>query len=249
MPVGAITPIAAGSLAATAASATLSVVAPAFTSGNLMVAAIMSKDNLTWTVPAGWTSLGQHNNTANQTCLVAYKETTVAESGASFNFVKSSNNSVLSCGVIEVWNNARVDATINPSGISWKDNASGDNVVFNDYTTGRAPSRVVWIGFYNLSATNFGTATFSGTSVDVGPLVVYDLETATGTTASIAMAMGRSLSQSTTGALTWASNSTVDAISTGAVFAMNEGTPALGGTSGGSGSVGGPGLRERRRTK
>ncbi len=239
---------AAGSLAETASSATLGIVAPTTQPGDLMIALYHANDNLTVTLPSGWEApWGQHNNTVNQTVLVAFKWAGTADSGATFNFVKSSNNSKLSCGAIITYRGAQVGKPFDAAGVVYNDNASGDNTVFADMTTTQF-ARPNFVMFYNLGATTPSGPT--GTNVDGGTTQQrLDAEATLGNTATIAVYQGSLTVPGAVGVGTMASASTVDAISVGALFSVISGDETSRGWSGTNyGTSNGPGSRSRTRT-
>ncbi len=209
---------AAGTLAETASSATLGIVAPTTLPGDLMIALYHANDNLVVTLPSGWTSFGQNNNTTAQTVLVAWKMAGTSDSGATFNFVKSSNNSLLSCGAIITYRNAKIGYPFDSAGCTYNNNVVGDNTVFTAYTT-HAFARANYVMFYGLGATTPNSPT--GTNVDGGTYSTrLDSEATLGITATIAVMQGTLTIPGALGVGTMASSSTVDAISVGALFSV-----------------------------
>lgn len=235
---------AAGSLAETASSATLGIVAPVTAPDDVMIALYHANDNLVVTLPSGWGLLGtQTNNTTAQTVLVAWKRAGTADSGATFNFVKSSNNSLLSCGAIITYTFARPG---NPfDGFSINANTpAADNTVFAALTT-TAFSRLNFVQFYGLGATT--PAAPSGTNCDGGSFSSrLDAEATLGATATISVQQGSLTIPGAVGVGTAASNSTVDAISVGFLFSIvSDDQSGTGYSATSYGTAGGPGGRFR----
>ncbi len=248
MPIGAIPFVTNNLGTANNNSATLAMTNGTCLENDLLIAYIMSNDNLTWTAPAEWTRLGlQTNNTTAMTATIFWKAARAADSGAVFNFVKSANNSLLSFGVIDVWRNARMDAPVDANGAIFLANAvAADNINFSSLTPKGDSSKILWVGFYNLSATTYASTMVGTTTTSQVYATNTDVETATGNTASIGVCASRHQSKSATGAGTLATTSTVDAISIGAVIALSEGISEYGGGGINYGVSGGPGGRGAR---
>ncbi len=234
---------AAGAIAQTASSATLGIVAPTTSPGDLMLAVYHANDNLVVTLPSGWSLLGsQHNNTAAQTVLVAWKLAGTGDSAATFNFVKSSNNSVLACGAITTWSDPRKGNPFDSAGILYNDNASGDNCVSGAYTSA-VPGRMIYVMFYGLGATTPQNVT--GTNADGATITQrLDVEATLGITATLNIHQGSLVVPGAYGVGTIVSASTVDAISVSAVFGLAFESESLAGGAGQNGGVSiGPGDR------
>lgn len=234
----AITFLAAGSFTATVASATVTLTAPACSSGDILIASLVSKDNLLTTPPAGWTKIQETTNTANQVGSNWWKRADSTDSANTFNFVKSSNNGIFYGGVITAWAGCvRRGSPVDTATATTSANASSDTVTYATFTPAESAGHILAVGFYNLSATTAGS--IAGTNPALTNRV--DLESATGTTASIFVYSGDSTGNIATGARSHSTTSTVDDVNLGVLFGL---VPAL--STSGSGSTSyGPITRDR----
>lgn len=217
----------AGAIAGNATTTTLNVVAPTFTdtdNKNVLIATILGKDNQTITAPAGFTKFVEVNNTANQRMTLAWKRAEPGDSGATKAFTKPTDNNLLFCGVIAVFSGCLTSATpIDGTTPTTSANASSDTVTYADFNPTETNAYVVAIGGYNDDLTTAGT--ISGTDPTLTNR--WDLETATGTDASLFGYSGSS-SGAATGARSHSTTSTADAINIGILFGLIEEPPAAG---------------------
>lgn len=205
---------ATGSAVANATTATLTLVAPACAADDILIAHIVGKDNLDFTPPDGtWTPIVEANNTTAQRVSLFWKRAT--GSGGSFNFVKSSDNNILCFGVISAWRGCiTTGSPIDATAPSESPNASADPVAYAAFNPAAA-CHVVAMGAYNNDLTTAGS--ISGTNPTFAN--VYDVETGTGTDASLFCYSGDS-DGADTGARSHATTSSADAISFGVMFGL-----------------------------
>lgn len=208
-----------GAIAANATTTTLAVVAPTFTDTdptNLLICVIVGKDNQVITAPANWTKFVEVNNTTAQRMTIAWKRAASGDSGATFNFTKPTDNNILFCGVIGVWNGCLSSGTpIDATTPSTSANAVADAVSYADFNPTETDAFVIAAGVYNDDLTTGGA--ISGTNPTFTKRV--DVETGLGTDGSIFMYDGAS-DGAATGARSHATTSTADAISIGAMFGL-----------------------------
>lgn len=230
----AVTFVAAGSLAAQTTSATLALVAPSCQHNDILIAQFINKSVTARAItpPAGWseviaTEVNDCTTAADDHQYSLYWKRAIVnggtnDSGATFNFVKSSNDAVLFAGVISAWRGAvtgpsPLDAT---AAVRTETAGAADNVTFPAFDPALA-SHVIFMAYYGNDLTTFAAAMSADTNPDC--TTRYDLETGTGNDASLACTSGDS-DGSNIASRTWASASTTDAGNTGVVFALD---PAL----------------------
>lgn len=206
-----------GAFGATTASATVTLAAPVVTSGDILVAMLVAKDNQLTTPPTGWTKIQETTNTAAQICSTWWKRADSSDSAANFDFVKGANDGLFYGGIICAWTGcADKGSPIDAGTPSTSANASSDNVTYATFTPKDSAGLLVAAGFYNLSLTTAGS--ISGTNPVFTNRV--DIESATVTTASIFVYDGPSTGNVATGARSHSTTSTVDDISVGVIFGL-----------------------------
>ena len=220
----AVTFVAAGALAANATTTTLNIVAPSLSVDDIMVVAILNKDNQAITSPTGWTNFVEVNNTTAQRLTLAWKRAVDGDSGATFAFTKPSDNNTLFCGVISAWRGAvTTGSPIDATTPTTSANASGDTVTYADFDPAETTGHCVAIGVYNDDNTTAGS--ISGTNPTLTNR--WDLETLTGTDGSIFGYSGDS-DGAATGGRTHSTTSSADAINIGCLFGLIAAPPASG---------------------
>ena len=182
---------------------TLALVAPTCQVGDAIFAIIVSKNNTALTVPTDWTIIQDVSNTAAMRTAIAWKKIGSADSGATFNFTVA--GTTVSYGCLVVFRNVQQVGASSASA-----NALADNVTYATITPD-PNSVVVGFGSYSLNATTLGAMT----GTDPTFANILDVETASGTTASLFASWGPSLDGAATGARTQPSNSTTDAVNQG----------------------------------
>lgn len=210
---------AVGALAADASTTNLAITAPACAANDILIAAIQGKDNQVITAPAGWTKFVELNNTTGQRITLAWKRAALADSGAVFTFTKPVDNDLLFCGVISAWSGCLdrecpIDTATPTTMVAATAN---ETVSYASFTPEQSDAHVVAIGFYADDLTTAGA--IAGT--DPSFANHWDLETSTGTDASIFGYSGAS-SGAATGARSHVSASTADAINVGVLFGLVE---------------------------
>src|SRR5687767_1759016 len=179
----AVTFHAVGAIAITSTVVTLPLVAPALLPNDIMIAVLIGKDNIDHSPPdASWTEIGtQTNNTTAMTTSHWWKRAVVADSGATFNFTKATDNNVFFAGVISVWRGAlETGDPIDPSTPTVSNNASSDTVTYATFTPTRMDLTIIASGIYANDLTTVGT--IAGTNPTLTNR--YDIETSTGTDCS-----------------------------------------------------------------
>jgi hypothetical protein len=222
----AVTFQAAGALAVDNAIVTLPVVAPSCLANDILICCLINK-NVTAnavTPPTGWTAViaTEVNDcttaAADHQYSIYWKRAVAADSGATFNFVKATDDNLLFAGVISAWRGAvtsdsPLDAT---APVRTETAADSDNVSFPAFDPAVA-CHVVFVAFYGNDNTTFAAA--MSNDVDPDCTTRFDLESGTGNDCSIACTSGDS-SGANIAARTWASVSTADAGNTGVVFGL-----------------------------
>ena len=208
--------VAAGSLATNATTTTLTITAPAVTANDIMLAFVHGNNNQVVTPPSGWASIVEINNTANMRSSIFWKRAVSADSGATFDFTKPTDDNLLFAGVISAWKGCRIDDTpIDATTPTTSANASSDTVTYADFNPTESQAFVIAAGFYNNDNTTAGA--ISGTDPTFTNRV--DLETTVGADCSIFVYDGLSTGAAT-GARSHATTSTADAINTGIMFGL-----------------------------
>lgn len=192
---------------------TLALVAPATVNDDIIIANIYSFDNNVVTLPQGWTLIKAANNTAAQRQTAAWKRAAVGDSAATFNFGVA--GTTLAYGILTTYRGVEiVGVPIGTSGTS--PNALADAVAYPSITPRDNRSLIVALGVYGLNATTAGA--MSGTDPSFTNRV--DLETATGTTASLFVFDGLSVTGGPVGIQSHTTTSTVDALNSGILFEL-----------------------------
>ena len=203
----AISWVAAGTAVATTTT-TLALVAPTVVTQDILFALIVSKNNTAVVAPFGFRLIADTANTAAMQTYLGWKLAGTDDSGATFNFTVA--GTTVSFGVLVAYRGGRSEEL--PIGVSSSSaNALSDNVTYATVQPGLGLSHLVAFGAYSLNATTAGA--FSGTNPTFTSRV--DVETATGTTASLFVNDGPSISGAATGSRTLATASTTDAVNHG----------------------------------
>lgn len=230
----AISNVASGSAVATVTT-TLALVAPTVLDNDIMIANIVTNDNVAVTLPADWALIRADNNTAAERGTLAWKR-----ASGTFDSARSNSFTVagttLGYGIITAWRGVKRDG--NPIGNNTASaNALADAVTYATLTPQTAHCAIVAVGFYQDDLTTAGA--ISGTDPTFANIV--DVETATGNQASIfvywAVATGIA-----TGARSHTTTSTVDAVNLGYMFELIAQLDG-GGSDGGDGAPLYPRLR------
>lgn len=208
-----------GSITVTSTITTLALVAPSCVVDDILIAVLFGKDNIDHQAPdASWTEIGtQTNNTTAMTTSHWWKRATAADSGATFNFTKTTDNNVFFAGVISVWRGAiKSGNVIDPSTPTVSNNASSDTVTYATFTPTRMDLTIIASGIYANDLTTVGA--IAGTN----PTLInrYDIETSTGTDCSFFGFSGESVGGVATGARSHSTTSTADDINQGWLFGI-----------------------------
>lgn len=205
---------ASGAIAANATTTSLSITAPACAADDILIAVVYGKSDQVITVPDGtWTKFVEFVGGV-QRCTLAWKRATA--SGGSFAFTKPVDDNVLFCGAIVAFRGCVTGSTpIDATTPSTQSNASADDVSYADFDPTETTGHVVYVGCYAEDQT--APSAIAGTDPTLAQ--VLDVETPTGSDASIFMDSGDS-SGAATGARTKASNSTTNAGNLGVVFGL-----------------------------
>lgn len=211
---------AVGAIAVNSTTVTLPLVAPALLSEDIMIAVLIGKDNIDHQAPdASWTEIGtQTNNTTLMTTSLWWKRASAADSGATFNFTKTTDNNVFFAGIITVWRNAlNLGDPMDPATPTVSNNASSDTVTYATFTPARTDVTIIAIGIYaNDLITALGT--IAGTNPTL--TVRFNIETSTGTDCAFFGFSGQSVGGAATGARSHTTGSTADAINQGWLFGV-----------------------------
>jgi len=191
---------------------------------DLLIACLMNKNNTSNTIsaPSGWTEIVQGHNACTTTddshqYAVFWKEATT--NTADYIFTKATDDDSTFYGLIVRYRGQ--DQSANPidattPGVTETVGAQ-DNVEFPAFDPTATVNRTIFVGFYGNDQTSFAAAMNNDVNPDCTTEV--NVETSTGTDASIGVCSG--LNDGTNiDARTWATSSTVDAGSTGVVFAV-----------------------------
>ena len=217
--------VAAGSLAGNATVATQAIVAPATQYGDVLICAIINKSvtaNVVSAPTADWktviaTEVNDCTTAADDHQFSLFYRRAEA-SGVTYTFTKATDDNVLFAGVIVAYRGADPDNPLDATAAARTKTAGvADNVTFPAYDPVSTDNRVIFVAFYGNDATTFAAAMSADTNPDCTN--DCDVETATGSDASIAFTSGTN-DGSNVASRTWASSSTVDAGSTGVVFAL-----------------------------
>ena len=215
----AISYVTAGAIAVDSVNAFVDVVAPSVNVDDILICALLGKDNIDHQGPSEWTEIGtQTNNTTAMTTSHWWKRATAADSGATFRFTKSTDNNIFFAGVISAWRGAKVSGnvidltapTVNSTA------TANDTVSYSTFTPTSKALTIIASGIYAEDTTTAGA--ISGTN----PAFTnrYDLETGTGTDCSFFGYSGNSTDQVATGARSHSTTSMVDAINQGWLFGL-----------------------------
>jgi hypothetical protein len=216
---------AVGALATTISSQTCAVVAPTCQSDDILICCIINKVlAVAISAPdATWTQIYQADGDCttaadDHRAAIFWKRAAQSDSGATFNFTKVSGTDLFA-GVISAWRGCvgwgtPVDLTAVGATVTV---GANDNVAFPAFDPTTGETQVLFVAFYGNDNTTFNAAM----SADVNPDCTnrWDLETNSGNDCTIACTSGQSDGQNIA-SRTWASASTVDAGSTGVVFAL-----------------------------
>lgn len=209
---------AVGVLASNATTANVNLVAPTCAANDILIAAILGKNNQVMTPPDGtWTKFVELDNTSVQRITLAWRRAGASDSGAGFNFTKPVDDNLLNCGCISAWRGCITTATpIDATAPTTDVAASAADVVdYADFNPTETDAFVVAVGFYNEDLTTAGA--ISGTDPTFANN--WDLETGTGSDGSIFGYSGSS-SGVATGTRSHTTTSTVDAINVGVLFGL-----------------------------
>lgn len=221
----AVTFVAAGSLATNTTTATLTITAPACQADDILVAAVLNKaissdiqpPDGTWTPITDNLSCNATGTADDHTLRLFWKRAT--GSGGTFDFTKDIDDNLLFCGVISAWRGALLsgsplDATAAANSIN---TTVADNVTFPAFDPTGTDSHIIFTASYGNDNTTFAAAMSS--DVDPDCTTRFDLETGSGTDATIACTSGDSSGANIT-SRTWASGSTEDSASIGVIFGL-----------------------------
>lgn len=209
--------VANGALASDAAITTLSVVAPALSVNDIMIASIYGNNNQVVSPPDGtWTSIKEINNGTGMRTSIFWKRAAASDSGATFNFTKPVDDNLLFAGVISTWAGCRISATpLDATAASSSANVLSDTVTYATFDPTETLAFVLACGQYNNDLTTAGA--IAGT--DPAYTNRTDLETATGADCSVFNYDGTS-SGAATGSRSHVTISTADAVNTGVQFGL-----------------------------
>jgi hypothetical protein len=211
-----------GSINVTSTITTLALVAPTVGNDDIMIAVLIGKDNIDHQAPdATWTEIGtQTNNTTAMTTSHWWKRAVAADSGATFNFTKTTDNNIFFAGVITAWRGAlKGETPIDTSTPTVSNNASSDTVTYATFTP-TTPVSVVIIASGIYSEDNTTAGAIAGTNPTLTNR--YDVETSTGADCSFFGFSGDSVGCEATGARSHTTTSTADAINQGWLFGIIE---------------------------
>lgn len=207
-----------GNITVDSATTTLALVAPALAANDIMIACLLGKDNIDHSAPDGtWTEIGtQTNNTTAMTTSLWWKRAVGADSGATFNFTKATDNNIFFAGVISAWRGALTAGNVIDSATpTVSNNASSDTVTYATFDPTVIDLTVIAMGIYANDLTTAGS--IAGTNPTFTNR--YDLETSTGTDCSFFAYSGTS-DGAATGARSHSTTSSADAISQGWLFGI-----------------------------
>lgn len=208
-----------GAITITSTITTLALVAPTLGVNDIMIATIIGKDNIDHSAPdATWTEIGtQTNNTVLMTTSHWWKRAVAADSGATFNFTKATDNNVFFAGVICVWGGAiKGKSPIDTSTPTVSNNVLSDTVTYATFTPTNPDVTIIASGIY--AEDNTAAGAIAGTNPTLANN--YDIETGTGTDCSFFGYSGQATGGVATGARSHSTTSTADAINQGWLFAL-----------------------------
>ena len=218
--------VAADGIEQTVLSATLTADVGGMTlvANDILIASIISKNNVeSITVPAGWTKFVEVNwgATDEHRSTIAWYRVVGGET--TFNFSKITNDGNLLALNITQWRGCATSGSPISGTATTSDNASADSVTYATFTPGYTGDLVVAVGFYADDQTTL--AAITGT--DPTFVTNADVETASGSDASIFAQSGPSFSGFPTGARSHTTTSTADATNLGVLFGLNGGGSAI----------------------
>lgn len=214
-----------GSLATNATTTTLNITSPAVAVGDhFLLACLINKEStVDITPPDGtWTEIVDAFNNAGTALhkhqYAAFYKVALADDGNDvYSFAKDIDDNKLFCGVIATFGGVDtttpLDATA--AGVT-ATTTDTDNVTFPAFDPAAA-CHAVFVAFYGNDLTTFAADMSADTNPDCTKR--FDLESGTGSDASIAMTSGDN-DGSNIASRTWASGSTADAANTGLVFGL-----------------------------
>jgi len=192
---------------------------------DILIAVLINKSTTANAISAPdgtWTQLAQGTNTGGtggHQYAVFWKRTLIGGL-ESFDFTKATDDNSLFYGIIGAFSGA-AKAPLSPIDVTavgvTETTASSDNVSFPAFDPTRTDVHVVFAALYGNDLTTFAAAMSSDTNPDCTKR--FDVETSTGTDASLALTSGDN-DGANIAARTWASASTADAANTGVVFAL-----------------------------
>lgn len=233
----AATLVATGSIAAIANNAiTQSVTLPTYTydggAGQFHLLLLQKNATaFTLSAPVGWTQVFQNDHdpvSGREHVTAAFVK--AAESGDSGTSITVSQGAAggftVFAGVAFTFAGGNTSGLLDATAAAVLENEPSDNVTFPAYDSTSTDVTLFALGFYaddtTTFAASFGTPTFT---------TVADVETATGTDLSMAVALAAGDGSAVSAGNTWATSSAVDNASTGVLFAV---VNAGGGGGGGS---------------
>jgi hypothetical protein len=206
-----VTNVTSGTEVATTTTS-LDLVAPTVLGDDIMLAHIMTNDNVAVVAPAAWALIRADNNTTGLRTSLFWKRASGSDSGSTNSFTIA--GTTLGYGVITAWRGAARSGS--PIGqTSFSANAVSDTVTYATLTPQRAHGVVIASGFYLDDATTAGA--ISGTNPTFANIV--DVETLTGSGGSLFVYWGAAPGIAT-GARSHATTSTTDAISSGVLLEL-----------------------------
>lgn len=219
-----------GTLATNTTTASMNITDAAVSSGTyLLIATLIAKSNVDLQPPDGtWTELidGWTDCTAaadDHKFAVFYKTVSSYTGGVAYTFFKDIDDNVLWAGVISTWSGHDPVSPLDDTAVgSTGTTAAAENVSFPAFDPTGVDSEIVFVAFYGNDLTTFAAAMSSDVNPDCTKR--FDLETASGNDATIALTSGPTTDGSNIASRTWASGSTTDAGNTGVVFGIK--TPA-----------------------
>lgn len=211
----AVTHIGNGTHVSNATTTTLALIAPTCIDDDILIAFIHSKSDQVVSVPSGdWTKIVEF--VAGSTRItVAWKRAVLADSTATFNFTKPTDDNVLWHGIISGFRGAvKLGSPIDLTAPATQSNTSSDTVSYPDFDP-TIRGHVILFGAYNNDLTTAGAV--AGTNPTFANIV--DVETSGGTDGSIFVYSGDS-DGAAVGTRSHSTTSTDDAGSFVAVFSL-----------------------------
>lgn len=219
----AVTPGNVGSLGTATTNPILGVVTPSCSIGDVLIFHLINKstsENTFTPVGTGWTEIvqGYNSNTPNPHQYAVFWRRSANTGGSTYSFEKTTDDNLLSAGVCMAWSGCiETGSPLDATAVGVSENVSADNVTFPAFDPTRTDVHVVFLANYGDDNTTFAAAMSGDTNPDC--TTRYDLETNTGSDASLACTSGSNDGSNIT-SRTWASSSSTDAANTGIVFAL-----------------------------